>query len=80
MRKFVSGRFFVINLLFLIGAPFLIFVEDEQIEIRAQIEPDFVALNSSSTHIDENNTGVLSNDSLPEDKMQIQICDESHPC
>lgn len=80
MKEIIGKKFFLINLLFLTGAPFLVLVEHEQTEIRAQNEPDFVSLNSSSTHIDENDTGVLSNDSLPEDKMQIQICDASHPC
>jgi hypothetical protein len=80
MKQLIDKKFFLINLLFLTGAHFLILVEHEQTEIRAQIEPDFVSLNSSSTHIDENDTGVLSNDSLSEDKMQIQICDASHPC
>ena len=80
MKELIDKKFFLINLLFLTGAPFLILVGHEQTEIRAQIEPDFVSLNSSSTHIDENDTGVLSNDSLSEDKMQIQICDTSHPC
>jgi len=80
MKELIGSKFFVINLLFLVGAPFLILTEHEQIEIRAQDEPSFVALNSSSTNIDENDTGVLSNDSLSEEKMQIQICDASHPC
>ena len=80
MKELIGEKFFLINLLFLTGATFLILVEHEQTEIRAQIEPDFISLNSSSTHIDANNTGVLNNDSLSEDKMQIQICDTSHPC
>lgn len=80
MKELIGSKFFVINLLFLVGAPFLILAEHEQIEIRAQDEPSFVALNSSSTNIDENDTDVLSNDSLSEEKMQIQICDASHPC
>jgi hypothetical protein len=77
MKVLIGSKFFVINLLFLVGAPFLTLAEQEQLEIRAQNEP---SLNSSSTNIDENDTGVLSNDSLSEDKMEIQICDASHPC
>jgi hypothetical protein len=80
MKVLIGSKFFVINLLFLVGAPFLILAEYEQLEIRAQDEPSLVALNSSNTNIDENDTGVLSNDSLSEDKMEIQICDASHPC
>lgn len=80
MKELIGSKFFVINLLFLVGAPFLILAEHEQIEIGAQDEPSFVALNSSSTSIDENDTDVLSNDSMSEEKMQIQICDASHPC
>jgi hypothetical protein len=80
MRKLIGSKFFVINLLLLVGAPFLILADNEQNEIRAQDVLSFVALNSSSTNIDENDTEGLSNDSLSEEKMQIQICDASHPC
>ena len=80
MKELIGRKFFVINLLFLVGAPFLIFAENQQTEIRAQDESSFVALNSSSTNNDENDTDVLSNDSLSDEKMQIQICDASHPC
>jgi hypothetical protein len=81
MKEIIGSKsFFVINLLFLISAPFLLLAEHEQDEIKAQGEHTFVALNSSSANIDENDTDVLSNDSLPEEKMQIQICDASHPC
>ena len=80
MKVLIGSKFFVINLLFLVGAPFLTLAEQQQLEIRALNEPSLVALNSSSTNIDENDTGVLSNDSLSEDKMEIQICDASHPC
>lgn len=81
MKELICSKsFFVINLLFLVGAPFLILGEHEQIEIKAQDKPSFVALNSSSTNIDENGTDVLGNDSMSEEKMEIQICDASHPC
>ena len=81
MKGLICNKlFFVINLLFLSGAPFLTLAEYEQVEIKAQNEPSFVAQNSSSTNIDENDTGALSNDSLSDEKMQIQICDASHPC
>ena len=80
MRKLIGSKFFVINLLLLVGTPFLILADNEQNEIRAQDVLSFVALNSSSTNIDENDTEGLSNDSLSEEKMQIQICDASHPC
>ncbi|MGA7368160.1 MAG: hypothetical protein WBX01_03455 [Nitrososphaeraceae archaeon] len=80
MKELICSKFIMINLLFLIGTPFLVLAEHQQIEIRAQDEPSFVALNSSNTNIDENDTDVLSNDTLSEEKMQIQICDASHPC
>jgi hypothetical protein len=80
MKELICSKFFVINLLFLVGAPFLIFAENQQTEIRAQDESSFVALNSSSTNSDENDTGASNNDTLSEEKMQIQICDASHPC
>jgi hypothetical protein len=80
MNELIGSKFFVINLLFLVGAPFLILTENEQVESRAQNEPDFVALNSSSRNIGENVTDGSSNDTLSEEKMQIQICDASHPC
>jgi hypothetical protein len=80
MKELICSKFFVINLLFLVGAPFLIFAENQQTEIRAQDEPSFVALNSSSTNSHENDTSVSSNDTPSEEKMQIQICDFSHPC
>lgn len=75
-----STKFFVINVLFLVGAPLLIFADNQQTEIRAQDEPSFVVLNSSSTNGHENDTGIASNDTPSEEKMQIQICDSSHPC
>lgn len=81
MKELIRSRsFLVINLVFLIGVPFLFLAEYEQNEIRAQDEPSFIALNSSSPHIDENDTDVLSNDNKSGDKMEIQICDASHPC
>jgi hypothetical protein len=80
MKELIGRKFFVINLLFLVGAPFLILAEYGQVEIRALVEPSFISLNSSSTNNDENDTDVLSNDSLSDEKMQIQICDASHPC
>jgi hypothetical protein len=80
MKELICMKFFVLNLLFLVGAPLLISAEYQQIEILAQDEPSSVALNSSSANIDENDTDVSSNDTLSEEKMQIQICDESHPC
>jgi hypothetical protein len=81
MKELIRSRsFLVINLVFLIGAPFLILAEYEQNEIRAQNEPSFIALISSSPNIGENNTDVLGNDNKSGDKMEIQICDASHPC
>jgi hypothetical protein len=80
MKELICSKLFVINLLFLVGAPFLIFAENQQTEIQAQDEPSFVVLNSSSTNGHENDTGVASNDTPSEEKMQIQICDSSHPC
>ncbi|MGH9979142.1 MAG: hypothetical protein ACRD8Z_25415 [Nitrososphaeraceae archaeon] len=80
MKELIRRKLFVINLLFLVVAPFLILGELGQIEIRAIVEPNFVSLNSSSTNIDENGTDALSNESQSDEKMQIQICDASHPC
>jgi hypothetical protein len=81
MKELIRHKFFfVINLLCLVVAPFLILGELGQIEVRALVEPNFVSLNSSSTDNDENGTDALSNDSLSDEKMQIQICDATHPC
>lgn len=62
------------------GAVFLIIPEYEQNVVMAQDEPSLIALNSSSPNVDENDTGVFGNDSMSEEKMEIQICDASHPC
>jgi hypothetical protein len=80
MKELICSKFILINLLFLVSTPFLIFSEIQQTEIRAQEEPNFVAPNSNSTNSDENDTDVSSNHTLSEEKMQIQICDSSHPC
>jgi hypothetical protein len=80
MKELICSKFIVINLLFLVSTLFLIFSEIQQTEILAQEEPNFVAPNSNSTNSDENDTDVSSNHSLSEEKMQIQICDSSHPC
>ena len=80
MKELICSKFFVINLLFLVGAPSLIFGENQQTEIRAQDEPSFLVLDSSSTNGHENDTGVASNNNTSEEKMQIQICDSTHPC
>lgn len=72
--------YFVINLVFLVGAAFLIIPEYEQNVVRAQDEPSLIALISSSPNVNENDTGVFGNDSMSEEKMEIQICDASHPC
>lgn len=76
-----SRRLFLVSCpLLLFGAPFLILAAHEPIEIIAEGELNYVALNSSNPSIDENNTGAMNNNSQVEEKMQIQICDESHPC
>ena len=81
MKELIHCKlFFVINLVFLVGAAFLIISEYEQNVVRAQDEPSLIALNSSSPNVDENDTGVFGNDSMSEEKMEIQICDASHPC
>ena len=80
MKELIHCKpFFVINLVFLVGAAFLI-PEYEQNVVRAQDEPSLIALNSSSPNVDENDTGVFGNDSMSEEKMEIQVCDASHPC
>jgi hypothetical protein len=71
--------YLITGLLFILGALFIFLAEHGQVQIMAQGELNLVSLNSSSTSVGENNTDVLSNDSL-EEKMQIQICDASHPC
>jgi hypothetical protein len=80
MKELICSKFIVINLLFLVSTPFLIFSVIQQTEIRAQEEPNFVAPNSNSTNSDENDTDVSSNHTLSEEKMQIQICDSTHAC
>ena len=81
MREISCNRvIFVISVLFLVGGIFLSPTEHQQVEIKAQGEPSFIVLNSSSTGVDGNNTGALSNDSTTDKKMEIQICDASHPC
>ena len=81
MKKLIHCKpFFVINLVILVGAAFLIIPEYEQNVVRAQDEPSLIALNSSSPGVDENDTSVFGNDSTSEEKMEIQICDSSHSC
>lgn len=68
-----------IVLVVLTGVPFLIISESDEEQIKGQGEPD-MSLNSSSANVDGNDTQVLSNDSTSGEQMEIQICDESHPC
>jgi len=69
-----------IVLVVLTGVPFLIISESDEEQIKGQSEPNMMSLNSSGTTVDGNDTQVLSNDSTSGEQMEIQICDESHPC
>ena len=81
MTEFIhNGSIVTIVLVFLVGASFLGFTAYEQKQIKAQGEPNILSLNSNNTNVDENDTVVLSNDSISEEQMEIQICDETHPC
>lgn len=69
-----------IVLVVLTGVPFLIISESDEEQIKGQGEPNTMSLNSSGANVDGNDTQVLSNDSTSGEQMEIQICDESHPC
>ena len=72
MNELFRSKLLLVTTLLIATVPFLILVGHKQIEIRAQ--------NSSNQSINQNDTSALSNGSLSEEKMQIQICDVSHPC
>jgi hypothetical protein len=81
MTEFIQkGSIVAISLVFFIGTSLLELGEDEQIQIKAQDQPEFLSLSSNNMTAGKNGTEIGTNDNTSEDKMQIQICDESHPC
>jgi hypothetical protein len=80
MTKFHKGSIVGISLVFFICTSLLELGASEQNQIKAQNQPEFLSLNSNNMTAGKNGTDIGTNDNTSEDKMQIQICDASHPC